>query len=70
MAGQIFGIVNARYLRNSQTQIHQIYRKFLTQPSAHNGGKFVLKCRKGGRGETPPKNKMNVKKLKSDQNIW
>jgi len=31
-AGQRFGTVKARYPRNSQTQIHQIYRKILTQP--------------------------------------
>jgi len=40
-AGYIFGTVNAQYLRNSQTQIHQIHRKFLPQPFAQNEGKFV-----------------------------
>jgi len=38
-AGQILGIVNMRYLRNGQTHIHQIYRKFLAHTPAKNGKK-------------------------------
>jgi len=66
---QIVGTVNARYFRNGQTQIHQIYRKFIAHTPAQNGQK-KFKIFRGGRGETPLKSKMNVEKLKSFQNIW
>jgi len=70
MAGQSFGTVNALYLRNGLTQIHQIYRKFLAHNSAQNRRKIFSKFRDDGQRETPPNNKMNVEKFKSDQKIW
>jgi len=42
-AGQSFGTVNALYLRNGLTQIHQIYRKFFAHSSAQNKGKIFSK---------------------------
>jgi len=37
------GTVNALYLPNGPTQIHQIYRKFLENTPAQNGGMIVSK---------------------------
>jgi len=68
-AQQTVGTVNARYLRNGPTQIHRSYRKLLSHTPAQNGGKS-FKIWKRWSGETPPKNKMNVKNLNCYQNIW
>jgi len=51
-AGQIFGTVIALYLRNSQTQIYQMYIKFLAQPSAHNGRKLFQNIERMAGGRT------------------
>jgi len=53
----IVGTVNARYLRNGTTQIHQINRKFFAHTPAQNGGKIVSKNLKGWPGETHQKMK-------------
>jgi len=54
------------YLRNGETKIHKIYRKFLVHTPVQNGVKIVSNLLEGGWGETPPKNKMNVVNLKKD----
>jgi len=42
-AGQIFDSVNAQYLRNGLTEIHQIYREFLAHTTAQNLQKTISK---------------------------